>query len=80
MTQEQFELCTQKLEYQSYFCGVLSRDVAETLIHKNGQFLVRQSTNGNREIVLTTMQDRVIRHICLVDREGFVSFFRGFGF
>jgi hypothetical protein len=73
-TQRQFDEITRNLTHEPWFHGKLKRSDAETLIVENGHFLVRQSPNINGQIVLSGMQDQTIKHIFLVDQQGFVSF------
>lgn len=73
ITQNQFEELTRNLNHEPWFHGKLSRATAEAYIVNNGQFLVRQSPNIHGQIVLSGMQDKIVKHICLVDQEGFVS-------
>jgi hypothetical protein len=73
ITQRQFDEITRNLNHEPWFHGKLSRAAAEALIVENGQFLVRQSPNINGQIVLSGMQDQTVKHICLVDQQGFVS-------
>jgi len=47
----------------------ISREKAEALIHKDGQFLVRPSESLTNQIVLTGMYDGVRKHICLIQNQ-----------
>ncbi|KAI6182776.1 SHC-transforming protein 1 [Aphelenchoides bicaudatus] len=70
---EQFEEITRNLSHEPWFHGKLNRATAESYILENGQFLVRQSPNINNQIVLSGMNEGVIKHICLVDQDGFLK-------
>lgn len=74
ITNRQFEEITRNLKFEPWFHGKLSRSAAEALLVDNGQFLVRQSPNINGQIVLSGMEDKTVKHICLVDQQGCVSF------
>ncbi|XP_066925676.1 SHC-transforming protein 1-like [Clytia hemisphaerica] len=61
---------SEKLQIQSWFHGVLSRDSAEGMIHIDGEFLVRESGGSKGQYVLTGMRNGTHRHLLLVDPEG----------
>lgn len=73
INKQQFEDITKGLSHEPWFHGKLNRATAESYIIDNGQFLVRQSPNINAQIVLSGMQNGIVKHICLVDHEGSVS-------
>lgn len=63
-----------KLESEIWFHGQISRAEAENLLQKDGDFLVRESTNTiERQFVLSGMQDNNKKHLLLIDPEGIVS-------
>jgi len=70
ISKEQFAEITDHLKHEPWFHGKLSRATAESYIVANGNFLVRESPNINGQIVLSGMQNSIVRHICLVDHEG----------
>ena len=51
----------------------LSRRTAETLLLRDGDFLVRESHGAPGQFVLTGLQNGVKKHLLLVDPEGVVS-------
>ncbi|KAG5873586.1 hypothetical protein JTB14_032887 [Gonioctena quinquepunctata] len=62
-----------QLENEVWFHGQISRAEAERLLHKDGDFLVRESTNTmERQFVLSGMQDNNKKHLLLIDPEGVV--------
>ncbi|CAH1103346.1 unnamed protein product [Psylliodes chrysocephalus] len=62
-----------KLESEIWFHGQISRAEAENLLQKDGDFLVRESTNTiERQFVLSGMQDNNKKHLLLIDPEGIV--------
>lgn len=46
---------------------------AEKLLQKDGDFLVRKSSNDQNQFVLSGRQNGVIKHLLLVDPDGIVS-------
>jgi hypothetical protein len=69
-SRERFQEITTNLLTEPWFHGPISREVAESRVQKNGQFLVRQSPNLKGQLVLTGMHKGDIRHVCLVDSDG----------
>lgn len=62
-----------QLENMIWFHGPISRATAESLLKKDGDFLVRESTNTvERQFVLSGMQDNSKKHLLLIDPEGVV--------
>lgn len=62
-----------QLENEIWFHGPISRATAENLLQKDGDFLVRESTNTvERQFVLSGMQDNNKKHLLLIDPEGVV--------
>nr|XP_023015061.1 SHC-transforming protein 4 [Leptinotarsa decemlineata]ALE20584.1 SHC [Leptinotarsa decemlineata] len=62
-----------QLESEVWFHGQISRAEAESLLQKDGDFLVRESTNTmERQFVLSGMQDNNKKHLLLIDPEGVV--------
>ena len=60
----------QQLEKEPWYHGPISRRRAETLLLRDGDFLVRKSHGAPGEFVLTGLQKGVCRHFLLVDPEG----------
>ncbi|CAG2168738.1 unnamed protein product [Oppiella nova] len=62
-----------QLEAEDWFHGPISRKESETLVAKDGDFLVRESQGSAGQYVLTGMQSGIRKHLLLVDPEGVVS-------
>lgn len=63
-----------ELENEIWFHGRISRAEAESLLQKDGDFLVRESINTvERQFVLSGMQDNNKKHLLLIDPEGVVG-------
>ncbi|CAH2000297.1 unnamed protein product [Acanthoscelides obtectus] len=61
------------IEDEIWFHGQISRAEAENLLQKDGDFLVRESTNTvERQFVLSGIQDGNKKHLLLIDPEGVV--------
>ncbi|CAG9828404.1 unnamed protein product [Diabrotica balteata] len=68
-SQDQFS----QLENEIWFHGQINRAEAENLLQKDGDFLVRESTNTlERQFVLSGMQDNNKKHLLLIDPQGIV--------
>uniref|UniRef100_A0A914D547 SH2 domain-containing protein n=1 Tax=Acrobeloides nanus TaxID=290746 RepID=A0A914D547_9BILA len=68
MSRSRFEQIAEYLEDMSWFHGIVRREMAESLIIKEGEFLVRQSATFPGQIILTLMDSEDFpQHICLVD-------------
>lgn len=63
------------LSSEEWFHGPISRKESETLVIKDGDFLVRESQASPGQYVLTGMQGGCRKHLLLVDPEGIVSSF-----
>lgn len=61
-----------QLKNETWFHGRISRAEAERLLQKDGDFLVRESTNTPGQFVLSGMQDNNKKHLLLIDPEGIV--------
>ncbi|CAH0562487.1 unnamed protein product [Brassicogethes aeneus] len=61
-----------QLQNEIWFHGAISRAEAERLLQKDGDFLVRESTNTTGQFVLSGMQDNNKKHLLLIDPEGIV--------
>ncbi|GFG28811.1 hypothetical protein Cfor_03033 [Coptotermes formosanus] len=59
-----------QLQREVWFHGAVSRQEAETLLTRDGDFLVRESQGSPGQYVLTGMQGGVKKHLLLVDPEG----------
>lgn len=66
------------LETELWFHGCVSRQEAEALLTRDGEFLVRESLGCANQYVLTGMQGGVKKHLLLIDPEGSVSFSANF--
>lgn len=51
----------------------MSRQDAENLLLRDGDFLVRESTTNPEQYVLTGLQNGYPKHLLLIDPEGVVS-------
>lgn len=62
-----------QLENEIWFHGPVTRAEAESLLQKDGDFLVRESTNTvEKQFVLSGMQNNNKKHLLLIDPEGVV--------
>lgn len=61
-----------QLQNEVWFHGRISRAHAERLLQKDGDFLVRESTNTEGQFVLSGMQDNNKKHLLLINPEGIV--------
>ncbi|KDR18487.1 SHC-transforming protein 1 [Zootermopsis nevadensis] len=61
-----------QLQREVWFHGPVSRQEAETLLTRDGDFLVRESQGSPGQYVLTGMQGGIKKHLLLVDPEGVV--------
>lgn len=57
---------------EDWYHGPISRKDSETLVAKDGDFLVRESQGSPGQYVLTGMQGGMRKHLLLVDPEGVV--------
>lgn len=57
-----------------WFYGPMTRQDAEKLLSRDGDFLVRESTTNPGQYVLTGQQNGYPKHLLLVDPQGVVSF------
>ncbi|KAG8181357.1 hypothetical protein JTE90_008833 [Oedothorax gibbosus] len=60
------------LQEEPWFHGPISRQESESLVVKDGDFLVRESQNTPGQYVLTGMQRSLRKHLLLVDPEGVI--------
>ncbi|XP_003784388.1 SHC-transforming protein 4 [Otolemur garnettii] len=60
----------QQLRNEECYHGKLSRKAAESLLVKDGDFLVRESTTSPGQFVLSGLQGGQAKHLLLVDPEG----------
>lgn len=61
------------LENEIWYHGPITRAEAESLLQKDGDFLVRESTNtAEKQYVLSGMQNNNKKHLLLIDPEGVV--------
>jgi len=61
-----------QLQTEEWYHGVISRKESESLVVKDGDFLVRESQGSSGQFVLTGMQGGIRKHLLLVDPEGVV--------
>lgn len=66
----------QQLRNEDCYHGKLSRKAAESLLVKDGDFLVRESATSPGQYVLSGLQGGQAKHLLLVDPEGKVSLIR----
>ncbi|XP_042900393.1 SHC-transforming protein 1 [Parasteatoda tepidariorum] len=57
---------------EEWFHGPISRKESESLVVRDGDFLVRESQGSPGQYVLTGMQNGIRKHLLLVDPEGVV--------
>lgn len=62
-----------KLEKMPWFHGLMTRETAEKLLVKDGDYLVRETNKAERQYVLSGRYKGECRHIFLVDPSGVVS-------
>lgn len=67
------EVQRSQLQTERWFHGVISRPIAEALLHNDGDFLVRESRAKPGQYVLTGLQIASAKHLLLIDPEGVVS-------
>lgn len=63
----------QQLWNEECYHGKLSRKAAESLLVKDGDFLVRESATSPGQYVLSGLQGGQAKHLLLVDPEGKVA-------
>ncbi|XP_072888967.1 SHC-transforming protein 1-like isoform X3 [Hemitrygon akajei] len=63
----------EQLMKEIWYCGRMSRQEAEKLLIKDGDFLVRESMTTSGQYVLTGLQGGQAKHLLLVDPEGMVK-------
>uniref|UniRef100_A0A915EI14 SH2 domain-containing protein n=1 Tax=Ditylenchus dipsaci TaxID=166011 RepID=A0A915EI14_9BILA len=73
VSKQRYREITAELASCPWYHGLLSRAVAESLLCRDGQFLVRQSPNIADQFVLSGVHNQQFKHICLVSHEGKVS-------
>ena len=61
-----------QLQSEVWFHGFVSRQDAEALVTRDGDFLVRESQGSAGQFVLTGLQGGVKKHLLLIDPEGVV--------
>ncbi|XP_020286969.1 SHC-transforming protein 1 isoform X2 [Pseudomyrmex gracilis] len=62
----------QQLEQEIWFHGSVSRSEAESMLTRDGDFLVRESHGSPDQYVLTGMHNGTAKHLLLIDPEGVV--------
>lgn len=58
------------LHEETWFHGSASRQQADALLRKNGDFLVRETGQARGQYVLSAVQDGDVKHLLLVDPSG----------
>lgn len=58
--------------FETWYHGALPRKQTEKILQKDGDFLVRKSSNDQNQYVLSGRQNGVIKHLLLVDPDGIV--------
>lgn len=66
------EVQRSQLMVESWYHGSISRDAAERLLQKDGDFLVRDSQGTKGQYVLTGLQIKTPKNLFLLDGEGCV--------
>ncbi|XP_011701803.1 PREDICTED: SHC-transforming protein 1 [Wasmannia auropunctata] len=62
----------QQLKQEIWFHGSVSRSEAESMLTRDGDFLVRESQGSPGQYVLTGMNNNTPKHLLLIDPEGVV--------
>lgn len=62
----------EKLEKMRWFHGLMTRDNAERILVRDGDYLVRETNKAERQYVLSGKYKGECRHIFLVDPSGVV--------
>lgn len=62
----------QQLMKEAWYHGAISRAESEALLHKDGDFLVRESQGQKGQFVLTGLQGGSSKHLLLIDPQGVV--------
>lgn len=62
----------ESLNTHTWFHGTISRKESESLVEKDGDFLVRESIGSPGQFVLTGKQGGICQHLLLVDPSGVV--------
>lgn len=62
----------QQLKHEVWYHGSVSRSEAESMLTKDGDFLVRESQGTPGQYVLTGMNNGISKHLLLIDPEGVV--------
>lgn len=65
----------ERLDKMLWFHGLLTRENAEKLLVKDGDFLVRETNKAEKQYVLSGRYKGECRHIFLVDPSGVVCIF-----
>ena len=64
----------ERLDRMPWFHGLLTRENAEKLLVKDGDYLVRETNKAEKQYVLSGRYKGECRHIFLVDPSGVVTF------
>ncbi|XP_001602298.2 SHC-transforming protein 1 isoform X1 [Nasonia vitripennis] len=62
----------QQLKQEIWYHGSVSRSEAESMLTRDGDFLVRESQGSPGQYVLTGMNNGIPKHLLLIDPEGIV--------
>ncbi|XP_058796816.1 SHC-transforming protein 1 [Phymastichus coffea] len=66
------QLQKQQLKQEIWYHGSVSRSEAESMLTRDGDFLVRESQGSPGQYVLTGMNNAIPKHLLLIDPEGVV--------
>ncbi|KAJ8681327.1 hypothetical protein QAD02_017114 [Eretmocerus hayati] len=66
------QLQKQQLKQEVWYHGCVSRTEAESMLNRDGDFLVRESQGSPGQYVLTGMNNGIPKHLLLIDPEGVV--------
>ena len=65
-----FAQISEYLSEEPWFHGTIRRDIAESRLVKDGEFLVRQSGFQPGQFILSILRRKTVHHVCLVNQQG----------